>query len=157
MDFALKLLEWALGLLNGLWSNSEEVQLMRMLRSELKSPEYKLRSFEWLVDQCAVHDENPNEVRRLLIRIGARRYRDKSGKELWGFPSRNVNRKKDGEQSKSRQWPFILFALIAISIFVTYTYYNVSAFRFDRCPVNINSITIESLSGLTVKELELCE
>lgn len=53
----------------------------------LEAEDWKMRSFEQIKARLGGFDDD--ELRRVLVRAGAVRFRDQDGKELWGLLKRN--------------------------------------------------------------------
>lgn len=62
----------------------------RVVRDLLNHTEWKLRSFK--VIQHHLGGFTDSELRKLLVRAGAIRFKSKSGHELWGLLDRNRHR-----------------------------------------------------------------
>lgn len=82
-----------------LWANGANVQAAKILREELSSEKYSLRSFNQLLEKAGAFDGDPDQLRRLLLSIGARRYRGDNREELWGFPGRNSEKEEEKDYS----------------------------------------------------------
>lgn len=89
MNEILKLIDWIIQKAIKAWGGTVDAQIARLLNELLTHPEYTLRTFDTLLDQTAIFAEAPNDLRKLLISIGARKYKAANGDELWGFPRRN--------------------------------------------------------------------
>ncbi len=53
----------------------------------LRSPQWKMRSFEEIERKIGGFEQN--ELRKLLVRAGAVRFRGEEDRELWGLRERN--------------------------------------------------------------------
>ncbi len=54
-----------------IWANKVDLQISKILHEALSDPEFKQRRLETLLHETAIFDEEPNELRRVLITIGA--------------------------------------------------------------------------------------
>ena len=86
-----------------------------ILKDLLNDPKYQQRRFDTLLHDSAIYEETPGELRKVLIRIGARRYRGSGGEELWGFPGRNKGAASADPYPLARIGGGIITALIALA------------------------------------------
>jgi len=64
-----------------------EYQTERIVRQLLGHPKWKLRTFKAIKYHVAGFEDN--DLRRILIRVGAIRFEDAQKVEIWGLLSRN--------------------------------------------------------------------
>lgn len=62
----------------------------RVAHALLSDSEWRLRSFKVIRHHLGGFDDN--DLRKLLVRAGAIRFKSKSGEELWGLIDRNKDR-----------------------------------------------------------------
>ena len=93
-----------------------------ILKDLLNDPKFQQRRFDTLLHDSAIYEETPGELRKVLIRIGARRYRGSGGEELWGFPRRNRGAASDDPYPLAMVGGGIAMSLIAIAFAATFVF-----------------------------------
>ncbi|MEM9717040.1 MAG: hypothetical protein AAF826_11040 [Pseudomonadota bacterium] len=98
MDLFLKIFD-RIGTLLALIQNGRIHAAVRAeMRALLYDPAHTQRKFTTLLTKAGVYDNKPNDLRRILMLMGARRYSRRSdGEELWGIPGRD-NKPDDAVQ-----------------------------------------------------------
>ena len=92
---ATSIVALVVAILTFLWN---EVRYRRQHKAEkaveklLTTRGWTLRTFETIRGRIGGYDDDLDELRRLLVRSGAIRFRGKNGEELWGLLKKNKSK-----------------------------------------------------------------
>jgi hypothetical protein len=103
-----------------------EIQVLRLIRECLRDPDCPLTTLPDIQSKIGLerYTDSPDELRKLIIVAGGRRFQGESNAEYWGLPNRNTNRRKTrlSNSGKNNNYRWILMAVFAFLGLVAIAY-----------------------------------
>lgn len=116
MDTLFKLLNLLGSFVTWFQDGQLDRQIARMMRELLTERDSAVRRFDTLLHAAAIYDDDPNGLRKILIRIGARRFRNVTGDELWGLPERNRTMRSEDPYPMAKRGAGVVLTLGAAAL-----------------------------------------